>query len=130
VVVAPNITGSTGYGQAFTDAATLNWGGSTCEDLVAGFNPICDNMPFVDTDRAVAVGLGFGAYLINWIRGYPLSRRFKTLVCHAGYFSTVSGLPATEVQFFVMNDFGGPLSDPRAREIYERWDPARYTENW
>jgi hypothetical protein len=29
-----------------------------------------------------------------------------------------------------MNDLGGPLLDLKAREIYDRWDPAWYTENW
>jgi dipeptidyl aminopeptidase/acylaminoacyl peptidase len=130
VVVAPNITGSTGYGQAFTDAVTHNWGGSTYDDLVAGFDYIHANLPYVDTDRAVAIGPSFGGYMINWLHGHALGARFKALVCHAGYFSTVSGLPATEEQFFVMHDFGGPLSNLSAREVYDRWDPARYTANW
>jgi dipeptidyl aminopeptidase/acylaminoacyl peptidase len=54
----------------------------------------------------------------------------KALICHVGYFSTISGLSTTEEQCFVMNDLGGPLLDLKAREIYDRWDPAWSTENW
>jgi dipeptidyl aminopeptidase/acylaminoacyl peptidase len=36
VVVAINPTGSTGYGQDFTDAINQNWGGKPFKDLVAG----------------------------------------------------------------------------------------------
>jgi dipeptidyl aminopeptidase/acylaminoacyl peptidase len=63
IVIAPNPTGSTGYGQAFTDAIQGQWGGLPYEDLVKGFEWIKDNLDYVDTDRAVALGGSYGGYM-------------------------------------------------------------------
>lgn len=65
VVVCPNPTGSTGYGQAHTDAITGNWGGAPYDDLVKCFEYIESEMKFVDTDRAVALGASYGGYMIS-----------------------------------------------------------------
>lgn len=126
VVVMPNPTGSTGYGQALTDAIACNWGGRPYEDLEKCFEYIVANMPHVDTDRAVALGASYGGYMINWIQGHPLGRRFKALVYHDGIFSTMNDW-ATEELFFVLHDMGGPLWEKR--DVYEKWDPSRFTQN-
>lgn len=65
VVVCPNPTGSTGYGQEHTDAITENWGGSPYDDLVKCFEYIEKNLSFVDTDRSVALGASYGGYMIS-----------------------------------------------------------------
>lgn len=65
VVVCPNITGSTGYGQDHVDAITKNWGGTPYEDLVKCFEYVDKNMPYVDTDRSVALGASYGGYMIS-----------------------------------------------------------------
>lgn len=126
VVVMPNPTGSTGYGQALTDAIACNWGGRPYEDLEKCFEHVAANMPFVDMDRAVALGASYGGYMINWIQGHPLGRRFKALVYHDGIFSTMNDW-ATEELFFVLHDMGGPLWEKR--DVYEKWDPSRFTQN-
>ncbi|KAM3449588.1 hypothetical protein MY3296_006808 [Beauveria thailandica] len=127
IVVCPNPTGSTGYGQAHTDAIACNWGGAPYQDLVKAFEYIEKEMPYVDIDRSVALGASYGGYMMNWIQGHPLGRRFKAIVCHDGVFSTLSQW-STEELFFPEHDFGGTLWDKR--ENYEKWDPARYTGNW
>lgn len=127
VVVCPNPTGSTGYGQAFTDAIKENWGGSPYIDLVKGFEYIESNLEYVDTDRAVALGASYGGYMMNWIEGHPLGKKFRALVCHDGIFSMTSQL-ASEEQYFPVHDMGGTLWDKR--EMYEKWDPSRFVQNW
>ncbi|CAG9938450.1 unnamed protein product [Clonostachys rosea f. rosea IK726] len=127
VVVCPNPTGSTGYGQDFTDAIANNWGGDPYEDLVKCFEHIEKNVEYVDTNRAVALGGSYGGYMINWIQGHDLGRRFKALVCHDGVFSTLNQW-STEELFFPEHDFGGTLWENR--EGYERWDPSRHLRNW
>ncbi|KAI9171626.1 Dipeptidyl-peptidase 5 [Paramyrothecium foliicola] len=127
VVVAPNPTGSTGYGQAHIDAIQGNWGGAPYEDLVKCFEYIEKELEYVDTDRAVALGASYGGYMINWIQGHDLGRRFKCLVCHDGVFSTLNQW-STEELFFPEHDFEGTLWDNRP--AYEKWDPAKHTGNW
>lgn len=65
IVVAPNITGSTGYGQAFTDAINRNWGGDPYGDLENVFDWVSENLQGADVDRAVALGASYGGYMIN-----------------------------------------------------------------
>lgn len=86
VVVAPNITGSTGFGLDFTQSVEGDWGGRPYNDLENCFEYISKNMPFVDTDRAIAAGGSYGGYMANWIQGKPLGRKFKAIVSHDGIF--------------------------------------------
>ena len=127
IVICPNPTGSTGYGQGFCDAIRNNWGGSPYDDLVKGMEYIESDLPFVDTSRSVALGASYGGYMMNWMQGHPLSKKFRALVCHDGVFSMM-GQVASEEQFFPLHDLGGPVWD--RQEAYDKWDPARFLANW
>lgn len=63
----------------------------------------------------------------DWIQGHPLGRKFKALICHDGVFSTVTQWCSEEL-FFPVRDFGGTLWE--SREVYDRWDPSRFTAEW
>lgn len=127
VVITPNPTGSTGYGQAFCDAIHKSWGGLPYEDLVQGFDYIHENLAYVDTNRAVALGASYGGYMMNWIQGHSLGRKFKALVCHDGVFSMTNQL-ASDEQYFPNHDLGGEYWN--AIEDWEKWNPAKFTANW
>lgn len=127
VVIAPNPTGSTGYGQAFCDAIQMSWGGLPYEDLVNGFSYIRENLSYIDTSRAVALGASYGGYMINWIQGHPLGREFKALVCHDGVFS-MTNLVSSDEQYFPNHEMGGPFWT--AMDRWEQWNPARFTGHW
>lgn len=127
VVVCPNPTGSTGYGQDFVDAIQGQWGGLPYEDLVLGFNYIEKNMSYVDTERAVALGASYGGYMMNWIQGHDLGRKFRALVTHDGVFSMTSQL-ASEELYFPFHEFKGPLWENP--EAWAQWDPARFADKW
>lgn len=127
ITICPNPTGSTGYGQAFTDAIQNNWGGSPYIDLEKGFEHIREHLSFVDTDRAVALGASYGGYMMAWMQGHTLSKHFKALVMHDGVFSMTSQL-ASEEQYFPMHDLGGPLW--QRQQMYDKWDPSRHASNW
>jgi dipeptidyl aminopeptidase/acylaminoacyl peptidase len=126
-VVTPNPTGSTGYGMAFQNGIRNNWGGRPYEDLVKGFEYVEENLSYVDTSRAVALGASYGGYMVNWIQGHPLGRKFKALVTHDGVFSTLNQYSSEEL-FFPHHDFGGTLWENR--EGYEKWDPAAHLKEW
>ncbi|QSS65684.1 pre-mRNA-splicing factor brr2, oligopeptidase [Histoplasma capsulatum] len=127
VVVAPNPTGSTGYGQAFTDAIQNQWGGKPYEDIVRGFDYIEQELDFVDTTRAVALGASYGGFMVNWIQGHELGRRFKALVTHDGIFSTKFSLAAEEL-YFPIRDLKGVYW--QASENWDRWDPSLFLHKW
>ncbi|KAI0189020.1 prolyl oligopeptidase [Astrocystis sublimbata] len=127
VAVMPNPTGSTGYGQQYVDDIALDWGGRPYNDLVNCFEHIAEHMPFVDTNNAVALGASYGGYMINWIQGHPLGRKFKALVCHDGIFNTLADW-STEELFFVMHDMGGTPWENR--ELFGKWDPSAFVSEW
>lgn len=127
VVVCPNPTGSTGYGQEHVDAIQGNWGGTPYQDLVRCFEFLEREVEYIDTDRAVALGGSYGGYMINWIQGHELGRKFKALVCHDGVFSTQNQW-STEELFFPEHDFCGTLWENR--KVYAKWDPSLHLDKW
>ncbi|KZC40283.1 UNVERIFIED_ORG: peptidase S9, partial [Rhodanobacter sp. FW104-R5] len=68
-VVTVNFHGSTGYGQAFTDSISGDWGGKPLEDLKLGWKAALDKYRFLDGDRACALGASYGGYMVYWIAG-------------------------------------------------------------
>ena len=78
-------------------------GGAPYDDLVKCWEYVRDNLPFVDTDNGVAAGASYGAFMINWIQGNPLGRKFKALVTHDGPFFGDSRFN-TEELWFVQHD--------------------------
>ncbi|CAG7921111.1 unnamed protein product [Penicillium olsonii] len=121
VVVAPNPTGSTGFGDELTDAIANNWGSYPYDDLVKGWEYVRDNFDFIDTDRGVAAGASYGGFMVNWIQGNPLGREFKALVSHDGTFVADAKI-STEELWFIEHDFNGTFW--ANRENYRRWDPS------
>jgi dipeptidyl aminopeptidase/acylaminoacyl peptidase len=126
VVVLPQFTGSTGYGEHFMNAIKLEYAGLPYQDIVACVDHIETTMPAVDMNRAVCLGGSFGGYMANWIMGQPLAKRFKCFVNHDGMLSLFNNYAADIMD--ISYDFGGEVWE--TREFYEKWDPSRFTQNW
>jgi dipeptidyl aminopeptidase/acylaminoacyl peptidase len=119
--------GSTGYGQAFTDAISGDWGGKPLEDLKLGMAAAATKYPFIDADRACALGGSYGGYMISWIAGnWPDG--FRCLVNHAGVFDTRAMGYMTEELWFTEWEFGGTVFDDPT--LYEKWNPANHVSEW
>jgi dipeptidyl aminopeptidase/acylaminoacyl peptidase len=119
--------GSTGYGQAFTDAIRGDWGGKPLEDLQLGLAHVVANHSWVDGERACALGASYGGFMVNWIAGqWP--DRFRCLVNHDGIFDQRSMYYSTEEQWFPEWEFGAPeFAD---RDAYARFNPVAHVERW
>ncbi|KAG0232709.1 hypothetical protein BGW42_007963 [Actinomortierella wolfii] len=128
VVVTLNPTGSTGYGQAFTDAINNNWGGSPFIDLMKGADYVLENHKYIDPARTCALGASYGGYMMNWINGH--TDRFNCLVNHDGIFDTKTAYVTTEELYFPEFEFGGVPWDPKIRPRYEQWNPANHVDKW
>jgi len=125
VVVAVNRHGSTGFGQAFTDAVSQHWGDWPYEDLMKGLD-VVTRLPYVDSTRMCAAGASYGGYMIYWVAGH--TNRFKCLIAHDGVFNTVSMGGSTEEQWFTDWDLGGTLV--AAREQWEKFSPLNFVKDW
>lgn len=118
--------GSTGYGQAFTDSISKDWGGAPYEDLMKGLDFALAKYPFLDGSRMAALGASYGGYMVYWIAGH--TDRFKCLVDHDGVFDTRAAYFNTEELWFPEWEFGAtPWENP---EIYEKHNPAAFVKNW
>jgi dipeptidyl aminopeptidase/acylaminoacyl peptidase len=127
-VVAVDFHGSTGYGQAFTDAIQNNWGGWPLEDLQKGLKAATDKFAFLDADNACALGASYGGYMVNWIAGqWP--DRFKCIVQHDGVFDARAMAYETEELWFDEWEHGGKayFEDPAA---FEKWNPVNHVTAW
>ncbi|MGI9104435.1 MAG: prolyl oligopeptidase family serine peptidase [Terriglobales bacterium] len=126
VVVMINPTGSTGYGQKFTQAIQGDWGGRPYEDLMKGLDYVEKTYPFVDKDRVCALGASFGGYMADWILGH--TTRFKCIVSHDGMFNTTSAYGTTEELWFPEWEFKGTPGTNRA--MYDKWSPHLFAKNF
>lgn len=126
-VVFIDFHGSTGYGQAFTDSISQDWGGKPLVDLQRGLDFAVANFDFLDGDRVCALGASYGGYMVNWIAGqWP--GRFRCLVNHCGLFDNRSMYYSTEELWFVEWEHGGPyFANPAG---HERHNPVNYVERW
>lgn len=126
-VVMIDFHGSTGYGQAFTDSISRDWGGKPLEDLKKGFAYITDKQQWLDKDRACALGASYGGYMMNWIAG-NWTDGFKCLVNHAGLFDMNAFHQSTEELWFAEHEMGGLFFEKS--EDYSKFNPANYVNNW
>lgn len=119
--------GSTGYGQAFTDAIRGDWGGKPFEDLQKGLEAALKANPWMDGTRVGALGASYGGYMINWIAGaWP--DRFKALVSHDGNLDERFAYYATEELWFPEWEHGGtPWENPAG---YSKHNPVDLVKNW
>lgn len=126
-VVSVDFHGSTGYGQAFTDAINKDWGGKPLQDLQLGLAAALKDDSQIDGTRACAMGASYGGFMMNWIEGnWP--DRFKCLVQHDGLFDMRSFYYVTEESWFPRWDFGGSYTENP--ELYEKWNPVNFVKKW
>lgn len=126
-VVMIDFHGSTGYGQAFTDAISQHWGDRPLEDLQKGWAFATQKYGFLDADRACALGASYGGYMVNWIAG-NWNQPWKCLVNHDGVFDTRAMGFATEELWFTEWENGGAHWQPGT--TYEKFNPALHVDKW
>jgi len=124
VAVLINPHGSTGYGQAFTEEISGDWGGAAYDDLMKGVNHVI-NLGYVDPGRLGAAGGSYGGYMINWILGH--TDRFKALVSHAGVYNLTSMYATEELWFNEWEFKGTPWDNP---QLYTKWSPHLSAKNF
>jgi dipeptidyl aminopeptidase/acylaminoacyl peptidase len=126
-VVLIDFHGTPGYGQAFTDSISGDWGGKPLVDLQRGLAAALEKYPWLDGERVCALGGSYGGFMINWIEGkWP--ERFRCLVNHDGIFDQRMMYYATEELWFPEWENGGPqYASPQA---YEKFNPVDWVSSW
>ena len=124
-VVAVDFHGSSGYGEQFGRSIIGHWGDRPLEDLQKGWAAALARYPYLDGDRACALGGSYGGYMVAWIAG-QWNQPWKCLVNHAGVFDVRSMAWTMDYTSFIDVQFGS-VRDIRE---WERFNPAAFADRW
>ena len=121
VVVAPNPSGSTTFGQATVDRISGDWGGRVMAEI-DGVVAAVTKLPYTDSQRMGIAGASYGGYAVNWILGQQPDR-YRAAISHDGVFNLDSMSMATEELWFTEWEFGGRPWEAKARAQFAKWSP-------
>jgi dipeptidyl aminopeptidase/acylaminoacyl peptidase len=128
-VVMIDFHGSKGYGQAFTDSITRDWGGKPLVDLKLGWTAALKQFPWLNEDKACALGGSYGGYMMAWIAS-QWADEFACLVNHAGILDKRAMAYTTEELWFDEWENGGPPFAPGVADKMAKDDPVRFVDQW
>lgn len=140
VVVAPNRRGLPGFGSAWNEEISTNYGGHCMDDLLSAIDD-ATTLPYIDKDRLGCVGASFGGFSVYWLAGHH-DKRFKAFIAHDGIYNLEQQYVETEEAWFTNWDLGGApwhLNDnanaisKQQREAIERSfsnSPHRFVDKW
>jgi len=86
-VLYPNVRGSAGYGQKFTEMNRADWGGGDFKDVMAGVDDLIAK-GIANPERLGIGGWSYGGYMAAW--AVTQTTRFKAAVAGAGMSDLIS----------------------------------------
>lgn len=128
IVVAPNRRGMPGWGTAWNEAISGDWGGQPMQDYLAAIDDVAKES-YVDKDRLGCVGASYGGYSVFMLAGIH-NNRFKSFIAHDGLFDMKSWYGTTEELWFANWDLGGNYWTKPAPKSYEQFNPSNYIDKW
>ncbi len=128
IVLAPNRRGLPGFGVAWNEQISQDWGGMAMKDYMQTTDVLSKEIPAIDPDRIGAVGASYGGYSVYMLAGIH-NNRYKTFIAHCGLFDLKSWYGTTEELWFANWDLGGPYYQSES-ESYKKYSPSDYVKNW
>ena len=125
IVIAPNRRGDSGFGQAWKEQISGDYGGLNIQDYLDATDAMAKE-PFVDANRLGAVGASYGGYSVFYLAGMHAGR-FKAFVSHCGMFNFTSWYGSTEELWFPDKDIEGPYWIGPKSYTYS---PHLMVDNW
>ncbi|MBG0860997.1 MAG: S9 family peptidase [Bacteroidales bacterium] len=125
IVIAPNRRGNSGFGQAWKEQISGDWGGANIRDYLDATDAMARES-YVDEERLGAVGASYGGYSVYYLAGIH-GGRFRAFIAHAGTFNLVSWYGSTEELWFPDKDIEGPYwNTPKSYDF----SPHLMVDNW
>ncbi|MEG1762885.1 MAG: S9 family peptidase, partial [Bacteroidales bacterium] len=109
IIVAPNRRGLPGFGQAWNEQISGDYGGQNMNDYLSAIDALAKES-YVDVNRLGCVGASYGGFSVYWLAGHH-NKRFKAFIAHDGMFNLEAQYLETEELWFVNWDLGGPYWD-------------------
>ncbi|MBQ8939269.1 MAG: S9 family peptidase [Paludibacteraceae bacterium] len=130
IIVAPNRRGLPGFGKAWNEEISGDYGGQCMKDYFTAIDEFCKE-PYVDKDHLGCVGASFGGFSVYWIAGHH-DGRFKAFIAHDGIFNLEMQYLETEEKWFANWDMGGAYWE-KDNKIAQRTfanSPHRFVDKW
>ncbi|MCX6255948.1 MAG: alpha/beta fold hydrolase, partial [Bacteroidia bacterium] len=125
IVIAPNRRGNSGFGQAWKEQISGDYGGANIQDYLDATDAMAKE-PFVDAAKLGAVGASYGGYSVFYLAGMHAGR-FKAFISHCGMFDFTSWYGSTEELWFPDKDLEGPYW---IRPKSYNYSPHLMVDNW
>ncbi len=106
VVLLTNYTGSTGFGEAFTQAVQGDPFATPADEINQAADEAIRRFPFIDRDRQCAGGASYGGHLANWLQA--TTTRYRCLINHAGLMDAESQWATSDINYSREVSYGGP----------------------
>jgi len=128
IIVAPCRRGMPGFGTAWNEEISRDWGGQPMRDYLSAIDSI-SKLPFVDVTRRGAIGASYGGYSIFFLAGIH-DGRFKTFIAHDGVFDLESMYGTTEEIWFPNWETGGAYWNKPTPVDYQKFNPKNFVDKW
>jgi dipeptidyl aminopeptidase/acylaminoacyl peptidase len=131
IIVAPNRRGLPGFGNAWNEQISGDYGGQCMKDYLAAIDEFVASESYVDKDRLGCVGASFGGFSVYWLAGHH-NKRFKAFIAHDGIFNMEMQYLETEEKWFANWDMGGAYWD-KDNQIAQRTfanSPHLFVDKW
>lgn len=130
IVLLPSRRGMPGFGTAWNEQISKDWGGQVIDDYLAAIDDLSKEK-FVDTARRGAIGASFGGYSVFKLAGLH-NNRFKTFIAHNGVFDFRSMYGTTEEMWFANWELGGAYwqKDDESIQYTYAQSPSNFVDKW
>jgi dipeptidyl aminopeptidase/acylaminoacyl peptidase len=130
IIVAPNRRGLPGFGKAWNEEISGDYGGQCMRDYLTAIDEF-SREPYVDRDHLGCVGASFGGFSVYWLAGHH-DKRFKAFIAHDGIFNLEMQYLETEEKWFANWDMGGAYWE-KDNKIAQRTfanSPHLFVDRW
>lgn len=130
IIVAPCRRGMPGFGTAWNEAVSKDWGGQVLQDYLNAIDD-ASTLPYVDTSKRGCIGASFGGFSVYALAGMH-NHRFKTFLAHDGVFDFRSMYGTTDEMWFENWEKGGvywDLNNAVAQRSFSQ-SPSNFVQNW
>jgi dipeptidyl aminopeptidase/acylaminoacyl peptidase len=124
-VLYPNPRGSTGYGEKFTRANIMDWGGGDYRDIMSGVDEMV-RRGLADSTKLAFEGWSYGGYMTAWV--VSQTKRFKSARMGAGLSDLQSMYGTTDIPGYIGTFFSG-VPTQKTLDFYRSRSAITFVDN-
>lgn len=126
VVLATDFTGSTGYGEKFSQDIALDPFKGPGDEINEAAADAINRFSFIDGTKQAAGGASYGGHLANWLQA--TTSHYKCLISHAGLVNSISQWGSSDAIFNRETMNGG--TPWGTSKIWKEQNPFTYADQF